>query len=311
LSALWRSWYRFRRGKKPSREIDRFCYSLEEQLYKLYESIGNLAYKHGSYQRFTVTDNKKREIAVAHVRDRIVHRLLYDYLVPIYDKTFIYDAWSCREKKGLLKAIERAQSFLAKYPNHYVWRSDITKFFDGVHKETLLSIIKRRISDPTTLYLLERVLESYELPSRPGFGIPIGNLTSQIFANIYLHEFDLFVKHHLKPVTYLRYGDDFLVVTENKADLVIQRKATIRFLQEKLFLRINGKNDIICLAREGLHFLGVELFPTGRRLKKRNWQRAITRVNQRNLGSYWGLIRHHSNLKAQKHYDWLLNELLP
>ena len=112
LENIWRSWFEFRKGKRVGDEIHAFQYYLEKNLYELFQDLNNGRYRHGGYRKFVVCDNKRREISVASVRDRVVHRLLYDYLEKIYDKTFIDDAWSCRKGKGLLGAIERAQGFL-------------------------------------------------------------------------------------------------------------------------------------------------------------------------------------------------------
>lgn len=133
LANIWQSWYKFRRGKKSSKELEYFTYYLEQNLRQLWSDLNNGNYKHGGYKKFIVTDSKRREISVASVKDRIVHRLLYEYLTEIYNKTFIYDVWSCRKKKGLLGAIERTQKFLSKYTNYFVWRADIKKFF---HKDS-------------------------------------------------------------------------------------------------------------------------------------------------------------------------------
>lgn len=143
-----------------------------------------------------------------------------------------------------------------------------------------------------------------------GRGIPIGNLTSQIFANIYLNELDRFVKHEIKPLAYLRYGDDFIVLSHNLADLICYRKKIIEFLNEKLLLNINFKNDILIRANFGLHFLGVEIFPKGRRLNKRNWQRAKGRLNLNNAPSYIGLAKQHCNDKTIKYLNWKIVEKL-
>lgn len=125
--------------------------------------MNNGRYCHGGYKKFIVSDNKRREISVASVRDRIVHRLVYDFLTPIYDKTFIFDAWSCRLKKGLLGAIQRAQDFLRKYPRAFVWKADIKKFFDSVDQKTLLKILSRRIKDAKNYSLLREIIESFEI----------------------------------------------------------------------------------------------------------------------------------------------------
>lgn len=138
-----------------------FQYYLESNIDQLHHLLNSKTYKHGSYAQFIVQDSKKREIAVAPVRDRIVHRLIYDYLVPQWDKSFIFDAWSCRTNKGQHKAIDRASTFMQTYKNGWVWRSDITKFFDSVDQTILLSLLKRRTRCPDALWLIEEVLLSY------------------------------------------------------------------------------------------------------------------------------------------------------
>ena len=183
LGSVWRAWFDFRKGKRMSEEMHEFQYHLEAHLVQLHEDLNNGSYKHGPYRSFTVCDNKRREISVSSVRDRVVHRLLYDYLIPIWDKTFVYDAWSCRKGKGLLAAIERTQDFLKSYPNAYVGRADVKKFFDNVDQRVLFELLKRRVKDRKTLLLIREVLKSYQSP-RAGVGMPIGNLTSQIFSNI-------------------------------------------------------------------------------------------------------------------------------
>ncbi|MCG2808772.1 MAG: hypothetical protein L6275_00285, partial [Candidatus Portnoybacteria bacterium] len=205
LANIWQSWFKFEKGKRKTKELEIFSYYLEQNLQLLYFELKTNRYKHGGYKKFIVTDSKRREIRVAGIRDRIVHRLLYEYLYEIYDKTFIYDTWSCRKNKGLLGAIKRTQKFLSKYPTSFVWRADIRKFFDNVDQQTLFEILSLRIKDTKTIKILREVITSYSLLTCRG--IPIGNLTSQIFANIYLNELDRFVKHTIKPRAYLRYGD--------------------------------------------------------------------------------------------------------
>ena len=118
LEDIWKSWWSYRKGKKASPALEEFEYHLEENLQNLSEDLAKGTYQHGSYRTFIVAENKRREISVAAIRDRVVHRLLYDYLVPIFDHTFVFDAWSCRKTKGLLGAIERTQDFLKSFPNN-------------------------------------------------------------------------------------------------------------------------------------------------------------------------------------------------
>ncbi len=166
LPTLWHCYTRFIQGKKRTAELEHFRYHLENNLRTLEQELQNQTYEHGVYRSFTVNDTKRRDIAVASIKDRFVHRLLYEYLVPIYDKTFIYDAWSCRKDKGLLAAIQRAQDFLARNRNGFFWRGDIKKFFDSVHKQTLREILGMRIKDPKALWLLEETINSYKADIR-------------------------------------------------------------------------------------------------------------------------------------------------
>lgn len=166
LKDIWKAWSAFRNGKRMSEEMHEFQYHLEERLFELCNDLNNGTYEHGSYKEFVVCDNKRREISVSSVRDRVVHRILYDFLVPIWDKTFIYDAWSCRKEKGLLGAIERTQSFLQSFPQAYVWRGDIKKFFDSVNHEVLLKILARRTKDPNAMGLAKKVVKSFTTDSQ-------------------------------------------------------------------------------------------------------------------------------------------------
>jgi RNA-directed DNA polymerase len=198
LSNLYKSWCNFRRGKRSSREIITFQYSLEPNLFQMQKQLEDKNYRHGNYAYYTVQDSKRREIAVAGVHDRVIHRLLYDYLLPMWDKHFIFDAWSCRPNKGLHVAVARSQDYMQANPRAWVWRADIIKFFDSVDQEVLMQVIKRRVKCADALWLIESIISSY-YKNQPGLGMPIGNLTSQIFANIYLNEFDRFISYKITP----------------------------------------------------------------------------------------------------------------
>lgn len=371
LKNIWGSWKDFRKGKKVSDELHHFQYYLEKNLWELFQDLSSGKYKHGSYRKFIVNDNKRREISVASIRDRVVHRLIYNYLENIYDQTFIYDAWSCRKGKGLLGAIERTACFLKRSATHthtqreaifrppltrdyprqsgqvgpwpppinthycrtpaqvaatsfgtgqFVWKCDIKKFFDSVNQEILLKILSFRIKDSTTFNLLKEIIFSFETPlnfSTPGApayapktGMPIGNITSQIFANIYLNELDRFVKHDLGAKAYLRYGDDFIIVEKDLEKLKFFRTQVINLLLNQLKLTINPKSDKILKPSQSLYFLGIKFWPSGRNLNKRSLTRAHARLNLGNLSSYSGLVKTHCNKKKRKHFDWILLDKL-
>lgn len=159
---VWLSWQRFDKGKTRNNEFLFFEYDLLNNLTLLQRDLEKDQYKHGGYRKFVVNDSKKREVSVATVRDRVVHRLLYDYLVQIFDKTFIYDTWSCRKNKGLIAGIERAQAFALKNKAGYFYRGDVEKFFDNVDHSVLFGFLKRKIKDEKALRLIWEIIATRE-----------------------------------------------------------------------------------------------------------------------------------------------------
>jgi hypothetical protein len=308
LSNLYRSWYRFRRGKRSSSEVVAFQYNLESELQRLQSGLATKTYTHGDYARFVIRDSKRREIAVAPVRDRVLHRLVYDYLLPTWDKSLIFDAWSCRPNKGQHKAIIRAAAYMQRYDHGWVWRADVQKFFDSVDQAVLLRLIRRRTACPDTLWLIQAILSSYSKNS-PGRGMPIGNLTSQIFANIYLNEFDRFMVHTLKPGAYLRYGDDWLCFAADQTTLLEIRQAAVRFLTGTLKLTLSKKLDIVSPTYRGVTYLGIDLWPSGKRITAATRERARQRLLASNFPSYEALIKQFSPDRTLKNFYWQALEL--
>jgi RNA-directed DNA polymerase len=303
LSNMYHSWYAFRRGKRVSPETITFQYALEPNLIQLQQDLIDHRYRHGGYAYFTVHDSKKRDIAVAHIRDRVIHRLAYDYLVPLWNEHFIFDAWSCRVDKGQHRALERAADYMRRYSNGWVWRTDITKFFDSIDQELLFSFIARRVTDPNALWLIREILRGY-YKHEAGRGMPIGNLTSQIFANIYLNELDRYIVHTLKPAGYLRYGDDWLCFSSDKQKLSAIRERAKQFLECDLKLRLSKKLDILVPVQHGIMYLGLDLWPNGSRITGQTIARADTKINNENFASYEALIRTFSSDRRLKQFYW-------
>ena len=298
VEAFFAAWQRFIPGKCRTHELECFRYHLESNLRLLSEEVGGGRYRHGPYRTFTVADPKRRLIAVASIRDRLVHRLVFDELVARFDRRFIFDAWSCRRGKGLRAAIDRVQSFLHSFPQALVWRADIRLFFDSVDHDLLRYCLLRRINDPVNWFLLDQIIDSCPM------GIPIGNVTSQIFSNIILNELDRFIVHAVRPLRYLRYGDDFLLFFNNRSDAERHRCAVADFLKNALRLSLHPRNDIIVPARAGLRFCGYEIFATGRRLRKGAVRRMYERMRPGNVGSYSGLVRSEHCGKTMKLFHW-------
>ena len=282
-----------------------FHNNVEAELTSIHNELHTGKYYHGAYRNFLVCENKKRFISVAPIRDRVIHRLLYDYLVEIYDKTFDFDLWSCRLGKGLNGAINRLQSFSAQYKNGFFWRADIRKYFDSIDQEILLKIISKKISESKTGNLVEKILLSYGENKK---GIPIGNLTSQVFANIYLNEFDRYVRYQLKPKAYLRYGDDFILFEENLEKLKKFALESEKFLQNTLKLKLHPKNQTIKRVKIGIKMLGIVVYPKGRKLNARNKKRLMKRLNTANAGSYLGLIEQNQPKMLKLFHAKLVNQ---
>jgi len=261
LTDVWCAWRAFRRGKKPSRAILLFESDLELNLLRLCAELNDGRYQHGDYDHKIVHEKKRRDIAVARVRDRVVHRMLYDYLLFRVDKRLDYDVWSCRQGKGLHAALDRTAQMVDKHAGGWVWRADITKFFDNVDHAILRSCLKRVVPDEEAMNILDTVISSYITIGKFQRGIPIGNLTSQIFANIYLNEFDRFVRVACRPEAYVRYGDDFLLFASTRTEAMCMRRLATEWLYAKLALTVNTKNDVLFRTRHGAKFLGHWIYP--------------------------------------------------
>lgn len=307
LENIWESFWKYRKGKRKTREFYTFEYNVELNLLGIFDSIKNKTYKHGSYRTFIVHDNKKRQISEPQIRDKVVHRFIYDYLVNIYDKTFDFDVWSCREGKGLIAALKRTKIILYKNPDSFVWKGDISRFFDNIDHKILFDLVKRKVADDTILFVIKEIIKSFSIENNKG--IPLGNLSSQIFANIYLNEFDRYVRHILKPDAYIRYGDDFIITMKDKNKLELLKVLAISFLNNFLKLEIRH-NNLIIKVKHKLKFLGMRISTDLLILNKRNTKRIFHRLNNKNLSSYYGLIKQFGTKELQKKFKWKIFEIL-
>ncbi|TSC55833.1 MAG: RNA-directed DNA polymerase [Parcubacteria group bacterium Greene0416_39] len=215
---LFSAWDVFKQDKRKRPDVQRFEWNLEENIFKLHRDLKNKRYKHGPYKGFYIKDPKQRHIHKATVRDRVLHHAVFSVINPMFEPTFISTSFSCRIGYGTHRGVATLDNMMRKVSQNntqpcYVLKCDIKKFFDSVDHNTLLSILGRRIRDEDVMWLLEEIIESFPR------GLPIGNLTSQIFANIYMNEFDQFVKHELKVKYYVRYTDDFAIVSDNEYTL--------------------------------------------------------------------------------------------
>lgn len=266
----------------------------------LHIDLKNGMYKHGGYRHFKIADPKPRDIHKATVRDRLLHHALYRKLYPFFDRTFIADSYSCRIGKGTHKAIDRFRTFarrLADKSNKNVWvlKCDIRKFFASVDHRALVGILRGRIADERTCSLLEEIILSFDI--EPSRGLPLGNLTSQLLVNIYMNEFDQFVKNKLKAKYYVRYADDFVFLSQDKPLLAGLLPRIEAFLWERLRLTLHPDKISTRTWHSGVDFLGWVHFPDHRVLRTSTKHRAFRGVdrnpnNENVLASYLGLMNH-------------------
>ena len=291
LENLFDAWTEFKKGKASKNDVAEFEISLEDHIFRLHEDLKNSNYKHNSYTSFFVSDPKLRHIHKASVRDRLLHHAVHRVIEPTWDKTFIFDSWSSRKNKGTHAAVKRLQNLGLKLSrNHtnalWVLKLDIRKFFNSVNHDILLSIIKRQTHDAILMILLQEIINSFSP------GLPLGNLTSQLFANIYMNELDQFIKHRLKIIGYIRYTDDIILINSNRELLLNYLGEIIYFLREKLCLNVHPKKVILKTYSSGADYLGYVCFPHFRVLRTKTKQRMFKRINKKNFASYDGILKH-------------------
>ena len=299
LDNLLEAWKEFVCGKRNRTDVQEFSLNLMENIFALHYELINGTYKHGGYQAFKINDPKPRDIHKALVRDRLVHHAIYRVIYTFFDRTFMSDSYSCRVNKGTHKAINQFRKFAWKVSRNntctaWILKCDIKKFFASINHEILFKNLGSYIQDPDLLNLLCGIIESFS--SKPGTGLPLGNLTSQLFVNIYMNEFDQFVKHKLRAEFYIRYADDFVILSRDKKWLGGILAIMQEFLKEKLKLELHPDKLSIKTLFSGMDFLGWVHFFDHRVLRTSTKRRMFQKLKKNNspsvLDSYLGLLGH-------------------
>ncbi|PIZ86993.1 hypothetical protein COX93_02520 [Candidatus Nomurabacteria bacterium CG_4_10_14_0_2_um_filter_30_12] len=308
LDNLLLAWSEFIVGKKSRKDVQEFERNLMSNVISLHQDLVNKTYKHSAYEAFKISDPKPRDIHKAKVRDRLLHHAIYRVLYPFFDRTFIADSYSCRVNKGTHKAIDRFRKFAYQASkNHtrtaWVLKGDIRKFFASIDQEVLLKIVKDYIPDRDIVSLLCEIICSF-YSTEKGKGLPLGNLTSQLLINIYMNKFDQFMKHKIKAKYYIRYADDFVILSDNKQYLVDMLPEIKDFLENELNLCLHLKKVSISTIASGVDFLGWVLFPYHRVVRTITKQRMFRGIKRRKgkpetIQSYLGLVSH-GNAKKLK-----------
>jgi len=308
IENLLEAWQEFIAGKRSRADVQAFEIHLMGNIIALHNDLAAKKYKHSSYKAFNISDPKPRNIHKASVRDRLLHHAIYRALYPFFDKTFIPDSYSCRIGKGTHKAINRFRAFAYKASRNHtktVWvlKCDIKKFFASIDQATLIKIIDDYISDEDIRWLISQVVSSFSSTCK-GKGLPLGNLTSQLFVNIYMTPFDQFVKHKFKARYYIRYADDFVIMSENRRWLKSLVPAMGSFLANKLQITLHPGKVFIKTLASGVDFLGWVHFPYYRVLRTATKCRMLSRIAEHptneTLQSYLGLLTHGDTYKIRR-----------
>lgn len=289
ISNLILAWRKARKHKTKKDYVIEFEKDLRENLLKLHEELKTETYSPLPLKTFVLRDPKTRVISKSAFRDRIVHHALVNVLEPIFERIFIYDSCANRIRKGNLFALKRFDTFKRKvsengrsassrfnnnYIKGYCLKADIKHYFNEVNHEILISIISKKIADEKVIGLIRKIL------TNSGFkkGMPLGNLTSQFFANVYLNELDYFVKHKLMAKYYIRYVDDFILLHESKEQLRLWKKEINDFLNSELKIELHPeKSKIIPLSR-GIDFVGFRNFYYYKLMRKRNTRKMTSKI---------------------------------
>ena len=290
--ALYRAYQLCRKGKHEREYAIEFEQDREENLLGLRDELVDERWHPNAYSQFIVEDPKRRLINAPPFPNRVVHRVITDVvLTPIWRPTFPYDSFACIKGKGTHVAVDRLQRFVRRHPegSGYVLQLDVKSYFASINHEILLSLIAKRIRDQKLMRLIRLIVESYE--DSPGTGIPLGNLTSQSFANIYLHELDMFAKHDLRVKEYLRYMDDITLVHTDKRQLWEWRDEIEAFLADHLRLQLHQVKQTLTPVDCGVKYLGYRVYRDHIKVLSRNVRRTYKRLDQMEAGTFDGDAR--------------------
>lgn len=280
-----------------------------DNILRLQRELETKSYKHGSYYAFKINDPKPRDIHKALVRDRVVHHAIYRILYPYFDKKFIYDSYSCRDNKGTHRAMNRFQVFGRKVSQNntqtaWVLKGDIQKFFASINNTVLKQILRKHISDENILWLLGQIIDSFHTENSTNIGLPLGNVTSQLLINVYMNEFDQFVKRSLKVHFYIRYSDDFVILHPDKQYLENLVPKISDYLETELKLTLHPKKVFIKSFSSGVDFLGWVHFVHHRVLrttaKRRMFRNLRYKHTKETVASYLGLLQHGNAYKLTR-----------
>jgi retron-type reverse transcriptase len=294
FEALHAGYLRARAGKRTRAEVQHFERDLEGNLIELLNELLHGTYRTGAYRSFAIYEPKRREVAALPFRDRIVQHALCAVIEPIFEDRFIAHNYACRPGRGTHRGADAVQTMLRRVKRDhgqvYALKADISAYFASIDHAVLKGLFRKRIACRRTLALLDQIIDSADqLHPTAGVGLPIGNLVSQLAANVYLHELDLHVKHGLRERYYVRYMDDFIILHHDKAHLQRVREHLDGWLHHWLRLRTNSKTQVFpvgLIRGRAIDFLGYRIYATHRRLRTNS----VARISHtlRRLAKWYG-----------------------
>lgn len=265
------------------RDVLEFSSRLEDNLSELHQELADGTYRHDPYERFYVDDPKRRHISKASVRDRVVHQAVVNAIEPRIERSLIFDTYASRREKGTHAAIDRLDAFLRQASSNgtrrvFALKCDVRKYFDSIRHDILLATLRRYVADERLLRLLELIIRSHASDETATRGLPLGNVTSQLFANLYLSGFDHWIKERLKTRRYLRFCDDFVLLDPDRAVLESATVAIRTYLANRLDLQLHPNKVSIRTYVQGVDFVGWVLRPHARTLRGKTYRRLLRRV---------------------------------
>ena len=268
------AFFKAKKGKEHKEAVIDYRKNLAGNLSRLQQQILSGMVNVGNYHYFTIYDPKERQICAADFNERVLHHALMNVCHPCFEKYQIFDSYATRIGKGTYKALERAERFQKE--NQWYFKFDVRKYFDSIAHPILQNMLRLRFKDPLLLGIFDKIINSYH--TQPGKGLPIGNLTSQYFANHYLGMLDHFILNQLKVPAYVRYMDDFIIWHDNKEILMDMGKKASMFLAERLGLSL--KTSDLNRCTKGLSFVGYLIFPEKTHLAARSRKRYQQKMNE-------------------------------
>jgi retron-type reverse transcriptase len=281
-SNFYNAFYKARKAKPYSYNTLNFQYDLEKNIYNIINCLKNNNYNLCSkdYTTFIIYEPKKRIIKSLDFKHKVIQFALYNIIEPIFEKSFIYHSYACRKNKGTHKCIKNISELVSKKSTKYKFclKCDVKKYFQSIDHNILKRIISKKIKDKNILNILNILINSDHSCFGNNKGIPIGNLSSQLFANIYLNELDQYVKHKLKIKSYFRYMDDFIIFSDTKQKLYVYKSKIKAFLKKQLILEIPNNKCSIYPISCGINFLGYYIFKNNIRIRRKNYVNFIKRT---------------------------------